>query len=98
MFRFPEESSRRGNRGLLITQISLIGAAWLAAATSQADAGAALARKPDGFSNSVGIKLVAIPAGRFLMGAPESEANSRIDERPVHEVQITKPFYLGAFE
>ena len=49
-------------------------------------------------SNSIGMELVKIPAGRFDMGAPESEVGSRIDERPVHDVQITKPFWLGVYE
>jgi formylglycine-generating enzyme required for sulfatase activity len=48
--------------------------------------------------NSIGMKLVAIPSGEFEMGAPESEEGSRIDERPVHRVRISRPFHLGVYE
>jgi formylglycine-generating enzyme required for sulfatase activity len=42
------------------------------------------------------MRLVLIPAGKFLMGSPESEVNRmRLDET-LHEVIISKPFYLGA--
>jgi formylglycine-generating enzyme required for sulfatase activity len=49
-------------------------------------------------TNSIGMKFVKIPAGKFLMGSPESEVGSRIDERPVHEVEISRPFWLGVYE
>jgi len=48
--------------------------------------------------NGVSMKLVAIPAGKFMMGSPDSEAGRTADEGPVHEVTITKPFYMGACE
>ena len=44
------------------------------------------------------MKLVRIPPGEFLMGAPESEASSSEDERPQHRVRITKPFHMGVYE
>ncbi|GAK57651.1 sulphatase-modifying factor protein [Candidatus Vecturithrix granuli] len=46
--------------------------------------------------NGVMLEMVRIPAGRFLMGAPESEEGSSDDERPQHEVQIA-PFYMGRY-
>lgn len=49
-------------------------------------------------TNSVGMRFVEVPAGQFEMGSPESEAGSRIDERPVHTVKITKPFLMGVYE
>jgi formylglycine-generating enzyme required for sulfatase activity/tRNA A-37 threonylcarbamoyl transferase component Bud32 len=45
-------------------------------------------------TNSIGMKLVLIPAGEFQMGSEKGESN----EKPVHEVQIEKPFYLGETE
>jgi formylglycine-generating enzyme required for sulfatase activity len=45
--------------------------------------------------NSIGMKFVLIPAGTFWMGSPEDEARRQADEGPVHEVEITQPFYLG---
>lgn len=49
-------------------------------------------------ANSVGMKLVLIPAGEFEMGSPISEEGRGEDEGPVHRVRITKPFYLGMRE
>ena len=46
------------------------------------------------WTNSIGMKFVLIPAGSFMMG---SDSGGR-DEQPVHQVQITNPFYLGIFE
>jgi uncharacterized protein (TIGR02996 family) len=47
--------------------------------------------------NSIGMRLTLISAGRFLMGSPEDEQASYEDERPQHEVEITRAFYLGVF-
>jgi formylglycine-generating enzyme required for sulfatase activity len=49
-------------------------------------------------TNSVGIKLILIPAGEFLMGSPLTEPERYPDESPTHRVQITKPFYCGVYE
>jgi formylglycine-generating enzyme required for sulfatase activity len=48
-------------------------------------------------TNSIGMKLARIPAGKFTMGSPASEAERESDES-AHEVTISKPFYLGVFE
>jgi len=48
--------------------------------------------------NNVTMKLVFIPAGRFLMGSPSSESGRSDNEGPQHEVTITRPFYMGVFE
>jgi formylglycine-generating enzyme required for sulfatase activity len=55
---------------------------------------AALAKE---IKNSLDMRLVLIPAGQFTMGSPPDRANRQEDKTP-HEVVITKPFYLGAFE
>jgi formylglycine-generating enzyme required for sulfatase activity len=43
------------------------------------------------------MKLAPIPAGKFLMGSPPSEAE-RDDVEAQHEVTITKPFLMGVHE
>ena len=63
-------------------------------------------------TNSIGMKMVLIPAGEFMMGSNESpqetakafEAYGKPPasffkfDHPQHRVRITKPFYLGAHE
>lgn len=45
------------------------------------------------WTNSIGMEFMLIPDGEFLMGAEDGEEN----EKPVHRVRITKPFYLGKY-
>ena len=47
--------------------------------------------------NSLGMRLVYIPPGKFLMGSSESEV-SRDKQEVQHEVELTKEFYLGVHE
>jgi formylglycine-generating enzyme required for sulfatase activity len=49
------------------------------------------------FTNSIGMEFVLIPAGMFLMGSPDSDAEAFSDERPTHRVTISQPFYLGKY-
>jgi len=48
-------------------------------------------------TNSIGMKMVVIPAGEFLMGSPASDPDAIDDEKPQHRVRITRPFYLGVY-
>ena len=43
------------------------------------------------------LEMVLIPAGKFMMGSPESEKGRSNDENQ-HEVTLTKPFYIGKYE
>jgi formylglycine-generating enzyme required for sulfatase activity len=45
--------------------------------------------------NSLGMRLVYIPAGDFLMGSPSGEPDRAADE-PEHAVQLTHGYYLAA--
>ncbi|MFN9040433.1 MAG: formylglycine-generating enzyme family protein, partial [Planctomyces sp.] len=45
------------------------------------------------WANKLGMKFRVIPAGTFLMGSPNGQGSD--DERPQHEVTITKSFGLG---
>jgi formylglycine-generating enzyme required for sulfatase activity len=47
------------------------------------------------YTNSIGMKFVRIEPGSFMMGSPEG---GDFDERPVHKVNITRPFYMGVIE
>lgn len=49
-------------------------------------------------TNSIGMTLVAVPAGEFLMGSPDTETDAREDERPQHLVRITRPLWVGQYE
>ena len=65
-------------------------------------------------NNSIGMKLVRIPAAEYMMGSPKQELDwLRLtfrrtwreghkqwfqDETPLHPIRITKPFYMGAYE
>lgn len=83
------------------------GLALLAAAL--AGCAAPPAGAPPTVSNSLGMRLVAIPAGEFLMGSEEDpqvlarafpqaqmeRLASLGDEAPVHRVRITRAFWMG---
>ena len=44
--------------------------------------------------NSIGMKLSVIPPGTFMMGSNDGRNN----EKPAHQVTLTKPFMLGTYE
>jgi formylglycine-generating enzyme required for sulfatase activity/tRNA A-37 threonylcarbamoyl transferase component Bud32 len=48
-------------------------------------------------TNTIGMRLVLVPPGKFTMGSPKTEDGRNKDEGPHHEVAITQPFYLGAY-
>ena len=43
-------------------------------------------------------EMVALPAGEFMMGSPESEKGRNKDEGPQRKVTIARPFAVGKFE
>jgi formylglycine-generating enzyme required for sulfatase activity len=55
------------------------------------------AQTPKEITNSIGMKLVLIPKGTFMMGSPESDLNRQKNETQ-HEVTISKGYYLGVYE
>jgi formylglycine-generating enzyme required for sulfatase activity len=46
--------------------------------------------------NSLGMEFIRIEAGTFQMGTNHSDAYD--NEKPVHTVRLTQPFYLGKYE
>src|SRR6056297_1818291 len=51
---------------------------------------------PPEIRNSIGMRFMLLPAGSFRMGDPSGKGDE--DERPVHQVELDSPFYMGAFE
>ena len=43
-------------------------------------------------------EMVVVPAGSFMMGAPEEEEGSFANERPVHQVDFANAFAVGIHE
>lgn len=91
---------------LLIFLVTLVSAALAQAQQSNRDV-----RESQEIANSIGMKLVLIPAGQFMMGGGEPaedlvqafaaykrKAEFFSDEYPRHRVRITKAFYLGEYE
>ena len=67
-------------------------AVWLVAVVT---CGAAWAQEKMTITLDGGVKMdfVLIKAGSFMMGSEKGD-----DEKPVHKVTITKPFYMGVYE
>jgi len=57
--------------------------------------------RPDSLTLNLGagvkMELVLIKKGSFSMGSPDSDKDAEPVEKPQHEVQISKDFYLGKY-
>ncbi len=53
-------------------------------------------KTPVQLANSIKMRLQLIPPGRFQMGSSGNGSPEFL--RPVHSVQITRPFYFGSYE
>jgi len=60
-----------------------------------AQSGLILPSGSSSLTNSVGMTFARIPAGTFMMGSPLSDRDASDDEKPQHEVTISKPFELA---
>ena len=49
-------------------------------------------------ANGVTFKLKLVQAGTFMMGATSEQTGAYDDEKPAHQVTITKDYYLGETE
>jgi sulfatase modifying factor 1 len=47
--------------------------------------------------NSLGMNMVQIAPGQFSMGSPDNDPDANADEKPMHQVTITKGFHLSMF-
>jgi formylglycine-generating enzyme required for sulfatase activity len=43
-------------------------------------------------------EMTVVPAGRLIMGSPETDSGRREAEGPTHEVVISRPFAVGKYE
>jgi formylglycine-generating enzyme required for sulfatase activity len=50
----------------------------------------------EAITNTIGMKLRLIPAGKFRMGSPKDEDGRGVNEQQ-HDVEITKSFYMGVY-
>jgi sulfatase modifying factor 1 len=62
------------------------------------DPGPPSAPPGDRITNSLGMQLVGLPLGEFLMGASDADDLAQPDEKPLHRVRITRGFYLSTHE
>ncbi len=78
---------------VVVAAVALILPAW-----TQPPAGKKVVKGWDKeITNSIGMKLVRIPPGKFKMGSPPGEKD-RSDDEQQHDVEITKEFWLGIHE
>ncbi len=102
-------TTRIWHRGIAAVLIALAGVIC-AQQRVRSETPAADAKQPETLTDSIGLKLVKIPAGEFMMGSHESleemtkgfpqyekERFNHDDEYPVHRVRITHPFWMGAY-
>ena len=47
---------------------------------------------------ATGIEMLLVPPGKFVMGMSPGDTETQDNEKPAHEVTITKAFYLGRTE
>jgi formylglycine-generating enzyme required for sulfatase activity/tRNA A-37 threonylcarbamoyl transferase component Bud32/mono/diheme cytochrome c family protein len=50
------------------------------------------------FRNSIGMSFRRIERGSFSMGSADDDPHAAADEKPMHDVLISQPFFLGVFE
>ena len=48
----------------------------------------------EGLGDALALDMVLVPAGRFMMGSPDDEAERDKDEGPQHEVTL-RSFFIG---
>jgi formylglycine-generating enzyme required for sulfatase activity len=48
--------------------------------------------------NAIGMEFVKISAGEFMMGCSPDDNSCKNDEKPQHQVRITKAFEMGKYE
>ena len=87
---------RQGMRvlGVLASLVAVMGLIACGEKVQQEQARQEIARQEKEQSGPAGMRFVRIPAGSFQMGSN----NGNDDEKPIHSVTLTKPFYLQTTE
>lgn len=81
---------------VVIVVVAVTATLWILASkkSDQKTIGANQSQPAASVKNGIGMELVLLPAGSFLMGSTNAEAN----EKPVHQVTINYSFYMGKYE
>ncbi len=74
-----------------------ISASAVLAAPDYSSLPAQYAKLPHKITNDLGMEFVLIPPGTFMMGSPQSEPGHQ-DREVLHQVTITRPYYLQTTE
>jgi formylglycine-generating enzyme required for sulfatase activity len=93
-------SKTKGSREIASIKASALGVATRADEAPQPSGVEPTDRpQPKGtLTNSIGMKLVPIQPGEFLMGSPAGEPGAVAEEERQHAVVISKPFLMGMHE
>jgi formylglycine-generating enzyme required for sulfatase activity len=70
----------------------------VAQAPSVAQTRGQTAAQTPALKNAIGMEFVKIPTGEFMMGCSAGDSNCKNDEKPQHQVRITKAFEMGRYE
>lgn len=90
------DSLRRFSRGLVKLSLLIV---LLPLMPTRADDVTARAANPlpEATANSIGVRLVRVPSGKFTMGSPAKEKGRRLDEA-LRSMSIARDFFIGQFE
>ena len=83
------------------TQLTVPVPAWAKLSTEQIEAAQRDGVRPAievELASGTKMRMIYIPAGTFWMGSEDSSDRNTRDERPRHQVSITKGFYMGMTE
>ena len=85
--------------GFLVAGISQIPAPWGIQSEGKENARAQIPKDlRQAFKSPVPMKMMAIPAGNFVMGACDGDSEALPDELPCRTITFTKPFQMGVYE
>jgi len=78
----------------LVGTVAVAAGFLLAQTSTNAQAGAQAAS----LKNAIGMEFVKIPVGEFMMGCSTGDNSCKPEEKPQHQVRITKALEMGKYE